>query len=65
MKNFSVTDIKPKNAGVVDIKSSVLMPSMETEIYRDPHVLTAGMPIGLLLTLTYWTGAGTAQHIRD
>jgi len=65
MKNDSVVDVKAKNAVVTDVKSSICAASLETEVYRDPHVLTAGMPIGLLLTLTYWNGAGTAQHIRD
>ena len=50
--NVGVTSVKPSNILVVDAKPSMVSVGGETEIYCDPKLRT-GMPIGLLLTLTY------------
>lgn len=61
---ISVKDTKP-NIGVEDIKPSMGKVSGETVVYKDQNILYEGMPIGLLLSLTYASLAGTAQVVRD
>ena len=60
-KNEAVIDVLPKNKLVEDILPKNLMgvgESLGDQLYT--VVLGAGMPIGLLLTLTY-PSAGTVQ----
>ena len=60
-RNYIIEDIKPKNEAVIDVLPKNLMgvgESLGDQLYE--VVLGAGMPIGLLLTLTY-PSAGTVQ----
>lgn len=64
IKNKDVLDVKPTGK-VVDVKPGLVKPINEEKVYRDASVLLAGMPMGLLLTLTYDVNYGTVYPVRD
>ena len=51
----SVKDIKSSFGVALDVKSKNLKPFSEEVIFTDTRTLSAGQPIGLLLSLTYPT----------
>ena len=48
-------DIKPVMDRIIDTKPGMITPGMDTERYYNVTI-NAGMPIGLLLSLTYPVG---------
>ena len=63
--NKLVLDTKPDNFQVLDVKPNMIKPFSETQVYYSgTTILHAGMPMGLLLAITYPT-VGTITGVRS
>ena len=62
--NKLVLDAKPDNFQVLDVKPNMIKPFSETQVYTETRTVSAGMPMGLLLAITYPT-AGTFNAVRN